>query len=94
MLALRLIAPNDYTVLEDGEPIGPIRFARERGPPIWAWRVTVSIPGAPFGDAKSTDAKARFKAAWLMFKVKVGPEALAVAYAEMKHANRPDRYRR
>jgi hypothetical protein len=30
MLALQLIAPNDYTVLEDGQPIGRIRLARER----------------------------------------------------------------
>jgi hypothetical protein len=49
----------------------------------------------PFGDAKSIDdAKARFKAAWLAFKDKVGAEALAKASAEMEHANRPERYRR
>jgi hypothetical protein len=34
------------------------------------------------------------KAAWIMFKDKVGAEALAKAYAEMEHANRPERYRR
>jgi hypothetical protein len=51
MLALRLTAPNDYTVLEDGQPIGRIRLARERSPPIWLWTVTVTIPGPPFGDA-------------------------------------------
>jgi hypothetical protein len=55
MLALRLIAPNDYTVLEDGERIGRIRLSRERTP----WTVTVT---PPFGDAKTIDeAKARFK---------------------------------
>ena len=95
MLALRLIAPNDYIVLEDRQPIGRIRLARERTPPIWLWTVTVTILGPPFGDAKSIDdAKARFKAAWLAFKDKVGAEALAKAYAEMEHANRRDRYRR
>jgi hypothetical protein len=49
MLALRLIAPNDYIVLEDRQPIGRIRLARERTPPIWLWTVTVTIPGPPFG---------------------------------------------
>jgi hypothetical protein len=32
MLTLRLIDPNDYVVLEDGQPIGRIRLARERSP--------------------------------------------------------------
>jgi hypothetical protein len=55
--------------------------------------VTVTIPGPPFGDAKSIDeAKARFKAAWIAFKNKAGPERLAKAYENV--ANRPDRYRR
>ena len=58
-LALRPVAPNDYIVLEDRQPIGRIRLARERSPPIWLWTVTVTIPGPPFGDAKSIhDAKA------------------------------------
>ena len=94
-LALRPVAPNDYIVLEDRQPIGRIRLARERSPPIWLWTVTVTIPGPPFGDAKTIDdAYARFKAAWLAFKDKVGAEALARAYAEIEHANRPERYRR
>jgi hypothetical protein len=55
----------------------------------------VTVPGPPFGDAKTIDdAKARFKAAWIAFKERFGAEALAKAYAEMNHANRPDRYRR
>ena len=67
----------------------------ERSPPIWLWHVTVTIPGPPFGDAKTIDeAKARFKEAWLAFKHKVGAEALAKSYAEMNHANRPERYQR
>jgi hypothetical protein len=57
--------------------------------------VTVTIPGPPFGDAKSLDeAKARFKAAWQAFKERHGAEKLSKDYAEMNHANRPDRYRR
>jgi hypothetical protein len=95
MLTLRLIDPNDYVVLEDGQPIGRIRLARERSPAIWLWTVTVTIPGPPFGDAKTIDeAKSRFKAAWLAFKERVGPEALVKAYATMNDANRQDRYRR
>jgi hypothetical protein len=81
-LALRPIAPNDYIVLEDRQPIGRIRLARERTPPIWVWHVTVTIPGPPFGDAKTIhDAKVRFMAAWLAFKDKVGAEAPAAARA-------------
>ena len=53
------------------------------------------LPGPPFGDAKNIgEARARFKEAWLAFKEKVGAEVLAKAYAEMNHANRPERYRR
>ena len=61
MLALRLIAPNDYIVLEDGQRIRRIRLARERSPSIWLYNVTVTIPNAPYGDANSIDdAKSRF----------------------------------
>ena len=49
----------------------------------------MTIPGPPFGDAKSIDeAKARFKSAWLAFKEKHGPDKLAQAYEEMNHAQR------
>jgi hypothetical protein len=52
MLALRLIGPNDYSVLEDGQLIGRIRLARDRTPPIWLWNVTLTIPSPPFGDGR------------------------------------------
>jgi hypothetical protein len=95
MLALRLIDPNDYIVLDDGQRIGRIRLARERSPSIWLWAVTIPLPGPPFGDAKTIDdAKARFKSAWITFKNKVGPEALMKAYVETNHANGPERHRR
>ena len=95
MLTLRMIGVNDYAVREDGRAIGRIRYAKERSPGIWLWQVTVTVPGPPFGDANSIDeAKARFRIAWEAFKVKVGPDALAQAFAEMEHADRPDRYRR
>lgn len=95
MLTLRLIAPNDYTVHDDGQLIGRIRYTRERSPGLWMWSCIVTLPRAPFGDGKTLDdAKARFKTAWLAFKAKHTPERLAATYAEMNHANRPDRFRR
>ena len=95
MLTLRLIGPSDYSVQEDGQRIGRIRYASERMSGSWHWHVTVGIPGPPFGDAKTIEeAKQRFKVAWQTFKDKHGPEKLAKVYVEMNHANRPDRYRR
>ena len=93
MLTLRLIDPNDYTVHDDGQLIGRIRLARERTPSIWLWKVTVPIPGPPFGDARTIDAKLKFKTAWLAFRERAGPERLAKAYDAMAHANRSDGYR-
>ncbi|MEY9227731.1 hypothetical protein ABIF78_000054 [Bradyrhizobium japonicum] len=94
-LTLRLIAPNDYTVHEDGQLIGRIRYTRERSPGLWLWTCVVTLPGPPFGDAPTLDdAKERFKAAWLTFKAKHTAEQLTTSYAEMNHADRPDRYRR
>lgn len=94
-LTLRLIAPNDYTVHDDGQLIGRIRYTRERSPGFWMWTCIVTLPGAPFGGAPTLEnAKARFKEAWETFKGKQSPERLTAAYAEMNHANRPDRYRR
>jgi hypothetical protein len=55
MLALRLIGPNDYSVLEDGQTIGRIRLAQDRMPATSLWNVTVTIPGPPFGDANFID---------------------------------------
>lgn len=94
-MTMRMIGVNDYSVFEDGQKIGRIRYTKERTPGIWQWNVTVILPGPPFGDAKSLgEAKDRFKAAWLAFKEKVGPESLAEAYDTMNYANRPDRYQR
>jgi hypothetical protein len=88
MLTMRMIGQNDYTVREDGQPIGRIRFASERTPGKWLWNVTVNIPGPPFGSTTSLSrAKAQLKAAWLSFKEKQGPEALAKANAGMNKRN-------
>ena len=90
MLTLRLIGPNDYSVHDDGQRIGRIRFASERNPGVWLWHVQVHIPGPPFGSAASLDdAKQSFKAAWLAFREKHGPEKLAKAYAEMNKREEP-----
>ncbi len=86
---------NDYSVHDDGHPIGRIRLACERTPSTWQWAVTEPVPGPPFGDAKSIDeAKARFKAAWEAFAQRVGGEAPAKAYAGMNEANREGQYLR
>jgi len=85
MLTLHLDAPDDYTVKEDGQRIGRMRYARERVPGIWVWYIQVHIPGGlPAGSAPDLEgAKAEFREAWEAFKAKHGPEALARAYAEM-----------
>ena len=53
MLTMRMIGVRDYSVLEDGQRIGRIRFASERSPGVWLWHIQVHIPGPPFGSAKS-----------------------------------------
>jgi hypothetical protein len=54
-------APDDYTVLEDGTPIGRIHRSTERSGEIWTWSVTVSVPGAANGSAGSLErAKSEF----------------------------------
>ena len=40
MLKLRTIGISDYSVLEGGQRIGRIRFAKERMPGVWLWNVT------------------------------------------------------
>ena len=60
MLTLRLIAPNDYNVLEDGQRIGRIRYAK-RTPGIWEWHVQVHISrsATPKTSPKPRSASAR-----------------------------------
>jgi hypothetical protein len=83
MLTMQRIGQNDYSVREDGQPIGRIRFARA-GAGIWLWHVQVNIPGPPFGSATNLiDARQQFQAAWLAFKERHGPDKLAEAYREM-----------
>ena len=95
VLHLRSIGPNDYSVLEDRREIGRIRYAKERTPGLWLWHVTVTLPGPPFGDAKSIgEAKDRFKTAWFAFKAKQATDDLKRAFDAMAYANRPGRFAR
>jgi len=87
---MRLIGVRDYSVFEDGQRIGRIRYASERTPGIWIWHVQVLIPGPPFGSAQTIDeAKAQFKTAWLAFKEKHGSLRLAEAYTD-RNKRQPD----
>ncbi|WP_245286197.1 hypothetical protein [Bradyrhizobium sp. WSM1417] len=92
-LTLRMIGLDDYTVLEDRQLVGRIRYASERSPGLWLWTCIVTLPGPPFGEAGTLDeAKGRFKVA--NFKAKHQPAEVAKAFEEMNHANRPLRYLR
>lgn len=84
-LTLKPIGARDYSVRDDGQPIGRIRYASERAPAIWIWNVIVHIPGGlPIGTAKDLEtAKAEFKAAWAAFKARQTPNELAQAYKAM-----------
>jgi hypothetical protein len=86
MLKLRLIGTSDYSVLDDGQRIGRVRFVIERLPGVWLWNVTVPLSGGllPMGSSPdSSTAKAEFKAAWKALKASTTPEQLAAAYQAM-----------
>jgi hypothetical protein len=94
-LTLRMIGLDDYSVREDRQLVGRIRYASELSPGLWLWTCIVTLPGAPSGEAGSLDeAKGRLKVAWENFKAKHTAQELAKAFAEMNQANRPDRYPR
>jgi hypothetical protein len=66
----------DYTVFEDGAPIGRIYEQRPPAPPdaLWLWSIFHSVPGRrrPLKmDGRAAtfeDAKAQFAASWEAFK--------------------------
>jgi hypothetical protein len=61
-LALRSIGRSDYAVIDDGHPVGCIRYAAERTNEIWIWNVTIPESGAVPGTSPSVEeAKAVFK---------------------------------
>jgi hypothetical protein len=67
-LTLRLTGARDYSVFEDGQHIGRIRFASERSPGVWLWHVQVHIPGPPFGSAVSLEFRPRMPPLRALFK--------------------------
>ena len=85
MLKLRSIGIRDYSVFENKQRIGRIRFAAERTPPIWLWNVVIHLTGGlPMGSAEDLPtAQAEFKAAWEALKARTSPEDLAAAYRAM-----------
>jgi hypothetical protein len=79
-LALRLIGPSDYVVIDEGHRVGRIRRAAERINEVWLWNVTVAVPGGGHGTSTSLDAaKFAFRESWIEFKAEIGPERLAKA---------------
>lgn len=81
-------APDDYTVIEDGHPVGRIRRAVERTDVEWHWRVTVTLPGGPFGTSAGFEpAKAAFRQAWTAFKATIPPEEMDRALDDARAAN-------
>ena len=91
MMTLRMIGIDDYTVHEDRQIFGRIRYTSERS--VWLWTCIVALPDPPFGEAGSLDeAKGRFKVAWENFKAKHTAEELAKAFAALNHASRPNGY--
>jgi hypothetical protein len=66
--------------MDDGHPVGRIRYAAERTNEIWMWNVTIPEPGCGHGTCPSLEeAKAAFKESWFKFKTEIGPERLASA---------------
>lgn len=94
-LTVRMISLDEYSVHDDRQLVGRIRYSSERSPGQWLWTCVVKLPRPPFGEAGSLDeAKGRFKIAWQDYKAKHTPEELAKAFAAVNHAKRPDGYPR
>jgi hypothetical protein len=51
MMTLRIFGPDDYTVHDDRQLVGGIRYASERSPRIWLWTCIVALPGSPYGES-------------------------------------------
>ena len=85
MRARRSTGIGDYSVLDDEQRVGRIRFSDERLPGVWLWNVVVHLTaGLRMGSAKDLDtAKADFKAAWENLKARVSKDELAAAYKDM-----------
>ena len=80
MLKLRSIGIQGYSVFENKQRIGRIRFADEHMPGVWLWNDWRT----PHGSATDIDtAEAEFKAAWEALKARTPPSLLAAAYKAM-----------
>lgn len=83
------IGPDDFSVLDDGNPVGRIRLARERGGGAWLWNVTIPLPMPPSCSGTAADreaAKRAFRDAWTGFKAEIGPVRYAEALASAADA--------
>lgn len=58
-LTLRMIGLDDYTVHEDRQLVGRIRYANERSRGFWLWTCIATLPGPPFREAGSLDEAKR-----------------------------------
>ena len=45
-----------YSIHDNGQRIGRIRFVSERNPGVWLWHVQIHLPGPPYGSAASLAA--------------------------------------
>src|SRR4051794_36327354 len=54
-LTLRMIGSDDYTVHDDRQLVGRIRYPSERSPGFWLWTCVVTLPGPPSGEARSLE---------------------------------------
>lgn len=69
-LILRPIAPNEYAVIEDGNPVGRIMRAGEPRAEVWLWNCSLPGHGVSSGTAVSLeDAQADFRQEWKKRKI-------------------------
>jgi hypothetical protein len=72
-LTLRSIGPNEYAVIEDGDPVGRIMLASKPHGEVWLWNCTLPGPGVSSGTAASPEeAKVKFRQEWTKRKAVIG----------------------
>ena len=54
MLKLRSIGIQDYSVFENKQRIGRIRFADEHVPGVWLWNINVHLTGDPWAPPRTS----------------------------------------
>ena len=70
ILMLRAIGPNEYAVIEDGNPVGRIMRTPDRRPEIWLWHCTLPGHGVASGKASSLEgAQYQFRQEWKKRKI-------------------------